>query len=82
MIGDLPFEAVTPVVAVQRRPYDSDGYRDEAPADPIESTMEESSFEEPTEPNFQVHHDGSNKGKVKLTNGLGKNLIFRCLTSK
>jgi hypothetical protein len=61
---------------------DNDGYRDEAPADPIESTMEESSFEEPTEPNFQVHHDGSNKGKVKLTNGLGKNLIFRCLTSK
>ena len=51
-------------------------------AEPVESTMEESSFEEPTEPNFQVHHDGSNKGKVKLTNGLGKNLIFRCLTSK
>ncbi|KAK4017386.1 hypothetical protein OUZ56_032698 [Daphnia magna] len=77
VIGDLPFEAVTSVVAVQRRPYDSDGYRDEAPAEPVESTMEESSFEEPTESNFQVHHDGSNKVKVKFTNGLGY-----CFTKK
>ncbi|KAI9552683.1 hypothetical protein GHT06_020560 [Daphnia sinensis] len=52
VIGDLPFEAAIPVVAVQRRPYDSDGYRDEAPAEPF------------TESNFQVHHDGSNKGKI------------------
>ncbi|KAK4021324.1 hypothetical protein OUZ56_003241 [Daphnia magna] len=64
VIGDLSFEAVTPVVAVQIRPYDSDGYRDEAPAEPVESTMEQSSFEEPTKSNFQVHHDGSNKGKA------------------
>jgi hypothetical protein len=51
-------------------------------AEPVESTMEESSFEEPTEFNFQVHHEGSNKGKVKLRKGLGKHVIFRYLTSK
>ncbi|KAI9557241.1 hypothetical protein GHT06_017064 [Daphnia sinensis] len=56
---------------------DSDGYRDEAPAELVKSTMEESSFEEPTESNFQLHHDGSNRGKVKLTNGLGY-----CFTKK
>ena len=79
--GNRHIEAVSPAIAVQRRPYGSDGIRNEAPVEPLESTMEESSFEEPTEPIFKVHCDESNKGKVKLTKGLGKNFGWAAVVS-
>jgi hypothetical protein len=36
--------------------------------------LQQSSFEAPTEPDYKIHSEGSNKGKVKLTNGLGNQI--------
>jgi hypothetical protein len=63
VFGDLPFEAVTPVVAVQRRPYGSDGYRDEAHAEPVKSKIEESSFESLRSPTSRCTMTGKTKEK-------------------
>ncbi|KZR97901.1 Uncharacterized protein APZ42_006970, partial [Daphnia magna] len=49
--------------SVSRRNRDSDGVRAQPPVEPIESTLEQSSFEEQKEPVYKIHIDGSNKGK-------------------
>ncbi|KAK4024050.1 hypothetical protein OUZ56_009440 [Daphnia magna] len=61
----------TDLPTIVRRENESDGIRHEPPVEPCESILEQSSFEEPTIPNYKIHKEGSNKGKVKLTNGLG-----------
>ncbi|KZR95681.1 Uncharacterized protein APZ42_010433, partial [Daphnia magna] len=78
--------------SVSRRNRDSDGVRAQPPVEPIESTLEQSSFEEPKEPVYKIHIDGSNKEKNKLTNGLGycctkkrvsgKSFTWRCSTRR
>ncbi|KAK4010445.1 hypothetical protein OUZ56_019588 [Daphnia magna] len=70
MIVDI-LPDLSPATAIPRRPYESDGRREEAFAEPDESAMEQSSFEEPTEPSYKIHEEGTNKGLPKLTDGLG-----------
>ncbi|KZS07377.1 Uncharacterized protein APZ42_028936 [Daphnia magna] len=61
----------TDLPTICRRENESDGIRHEPSVELCESILEQSSFEEPTMPNYKIHNEGSNKGKVKFTNGLG-----------
>ncbi|KAK4007436.1 hypothetical protein OUZ56_012593 [Daphnia magna] len=51
---------ISPATAITRRPYESDGRREETFVEPDESTME-SSFEDPTQPSYMIYEEGTNK---------------------
>ncbi|KAK4021740.1 hypothetical protein OUZ56_003649 [Daphnia magna] len=59
MIVDI-LPDLSPATAIPRRPY----------ALFTKCYLQQSSFEEPTEPSYKIHEEGTNKGLQKLTDGL------------